>query len=185
MDRGVFERNLLRATAETLASTREVVSNPLPEDLAYLIRPNVIGWGPGPDIPLRSEEELFPEDDLPEGHFVGPLDAPGVVGYLWRRGKVPAGIYISIYATDERHTYVLLRSEMRFTALEEHRDRWRERPIPFNIRIPPFPPGWRLFDQRGVPDLERSLREHGRFEAAFRSMPPPDRLIRPAAAPGP
>jgi hypothetical protein len=111
------------------------------------------------------------------------LTAGEVVSYLWRNGSVPVFISTVVHATDREHTYVPLRCSGRFSALKDlNYDHTPDDPralAPFAVRIPFMPTGWLLKDQSGNPDMERSLKTHGRYEAALEALPPRDRLHPP------
>jgi hypothetical protein len=91
---------------------------------------------------LRGGETIFPEDAQREAEYVGPLDGAGVVGVVWRAGKIPEWINIQMHSTDEAATYLLLDCCARFTDQERLLYFPLSDTCPFQICGPAVPPGW-------------------------------------------
>lgn len=149
MDKSVFRENLIKATEQVLPFSREFVTNALPSSCRYLIFPNQSYDG----NPLHDDEQLFPEESLPAGDFLGPFEAEQVVEYLWRDGKVPEWINVTVYSYDERHTYLELLCCGRFTSTEGLLYHGMEGYQPFHILGPNLPPNWESVEQSGKFDL--------------------------------
>jgi hypothetical protein len=155
MNREAFQQHLDEATETIICGTRTFVTNELPSDYLYLISHNE-GFNPS-----VTDGQSFPEDARYKGVYVGPLDSPGVTDHLWRNGKVPRWINIIVHTADDHHTFFLLRCSGCFSAVEDfdHKDR----PIPFNLRLPPPPPDWRVKAINGTIDLKKSLEMNGKY----------------------
>jgi hypothetical protein len=50
--------------------------------------------------PLEADEEIFPNESLPEHGYLGPLKYEEALAFLWRAGKVPEWIDVSVQACD-------------------------------------------------------------------------------------
>src|SRR5215212_10278346 len=96
MEKDTFGQNLLSATYTVLPFSQEFVINQLPSNCRYIIFPNQSY----DKNPLEGDEQLFPEDSLSLHLYVGPYDAGQVVEYLWRNGKIPEWVNVSVYSYD-------------------------------------------------------------------------------------
>ena len=155
MDKETFRRHLHEATNDVFSETRKYVTDELPSGCLYLISHN-LGFNPN-----VVDKQSFPEDAQYNDFYVGPLDATGVVDHLWRNGRVPQWINTAVHTTDASYTYFLLGCSGCFTALEDFDHAGR--PVPFSLRIPLPPPGWRLKDERGMTDMRKSLETNGKY----------------------
>ena len=147
MDRATFDEHLERATLAVLPFTRDLITNDLPGEVRYLIRPNQSYDA----NPLRLDEEVFPSEstaDHPE-----PCDAAAAAERLYRAGKVPEWINVSVESADQRFTYLKLECCGRFTAEGELLYHRMEGWPPFHCLGPPLPTGWRSVEESGRFDL--------------------------------
>jgi hypothetical protein len=144
MDKDVFEENLEKATELVVPFSREFVTNLLPPRARYLIFPNQSFDG----NPLAGDEQIFPDETLPDGKYLGPFDTKQVVERLWRNGKVPEWVNMMVYACDDEFTYLELLCCGRFTA-EEHLYHISEGFPPFHSLGPELPPGWESVENSG------------------------------------
>jgi hypothetical protein len=149
MPRNVFEERLRAAGAGAVRFAREYVRQRLPEEVAFRVLPNQSYDG----NPRRDDEEVFPDDSLPDGSYHGPWSAEQVVEFLWRAGKVPEWIDVAVRAEDGRRTLVELRCCGRFTAMEEFLYHRAGGLTPFSIKSPYLPPGWASVEASGRFDL--------------------------------
>jgi hypothetical protein len=78
MDRNIFQDRLVEASAKAISWAREHVINQLPSGYLYLLYPNQSYDG----NPLQKDEEIFPEESLPNRKFLGPLTVEQAVEYL-------------------------------------------------------------------------------------------------------
>src|SRR5687767_7538830 len=96
MDRGTFEERLRVAAQRAVVFARQYVRQSLPDEVAFQLLPNRSYDG----NPLVGDEEVFPADSLPEGQSHGPWSVAEAVGFLWRSGKVPEWIDVSVVGED-------------------------------------------------------------------------------------
>ena len=141
MDRSSFVRRLARASELSHGFAKDFVLDVLPDAFKYFVRLNQSYDG----NPLREGEVTFPDDVQKHGCCVGPVDADKVACLLWREGKVPEWIDISVWGTDQQNTYFELLCCGRFTAREDLLYyRWnnsKDLPVaPFGVKGPRYPP---------------------------------------------
>ena len=139
----------MQASARALSSARAHVFNHLPDECLYLLFPNQSYDG----HPLEADEEIFPTESLPQKKYLGPLDLEQVVDHLWRSGKVPEWINVSLEACDVHKSYLQLLCCGRFTANEDllyHQSAGRP---PFQVLSPNLPPRWESVEKNGKFDL--------------------------------
>ena len=163
MTRDEFTKRLLHSTEHVVTFTKTMVSNHLPDIYIYLIAPNASydGYANAP------EEIVFPEDALPRGiRHRKPTDEAGVVNFLWRDGRVPEWINISVYQADAECTYLQLLCCGRFTANTELLYHEQEGFSPFHALSPPIPWEWSR-NEHGEMVIgmtwDRQLELHGKF----------------------
>ena len=48
----------------------------------------------------KDDQEVYPEETLPRGQYLGPLDFANTLTFLWRKGKVPEWINVAIRRTN-------------------------------------------------------------------------------------
>ncbi len=146
MDKEIFEQRLEQAAEETIVFTRSLVTEVLPNERIYKVFPNKHGEMKQ----LRGDAEVFPQDSLPRGQFIGPLDATEVVAYLWRNGKVPEWIDISVDAVEGNRTVLILWCCGHFTSFPANTFHRLVDPIgrgaPFSVHGPFAPKGWKKGD---------------------------------------
>jgi hypothetical protein len=150
VDRNTFEGRLKEAAGRAVVLAREFVQQVLPDRVVFRIYPNQSYDG----NPRIDDEEVFPDETLPEGGRLGPWSAEEVVGFLWRKGKIPEWIDTAVQAEDGTRSFVGLRCCGRFGALEHllyHRH--PDGVPPFSIMSPALPPGWVSVEASGRFDL--------------------------------
>ena len=155
MDRETFEERLHAAARWAVACARHYVRQLLPDEAAFLVLPNRSYDG----NPRVGDEEVFPGESLPDGQSCGPWSAAEVVAFLWRSGKVPEWIDVSVRAEDGLRSLVELRCCGRFTASEELLYHRYEGIPPFSVKSPYLPPGWESVEASGRFDLYWEGRE--------------------------
>ncbi len=147
MTRETFEANLRTAIRYTLDATRQFVSNDLPDAAKLLIIPSCSFDG----NPLEDDEEVFPDQKLPEWTTLAPKTERETIDFLYRGGKVPEWINVQVDSTDTQYSYLVLECCGRFTAMEKnlyHR----------GGGVPPFNP------QVAMPSIDYDLETDGKFE---------------------
>jgi hypothetical protein len=149
MDKETFRQNLEKATSFVLPFTRGMLTNSLPLDYLYLLFPNQSY----DKNPLVIDEEVYPQESLPDRRHLSPMEADGVVHYLWRDGKVPEWINISVHSYDENYTYLEMICCGRFSASDELLYHKQEGYPPFHVLSPSIPPGWESVEKSGKFDL--------------------------------
>ena len=149
MDEALFRDRMLEASMKAIAWAHLHIVNYLPSSFSYLIYPNHSYDG----NPLQGDEELFPEDSVPLGNFIGPRSFEEAFHFLWRNGKVPEWVDVSVQACDADLSYIQLRCCGRFTALEKLLYHKFEGYQPFHVQSPPVPPNWKSLEESGKFDL--------------------------------
>jgi len=137
MERITFALRLHEAAAAACEFALAHVEEKLPGPLHFRVRLNCSY----DRNPLRSDETLYPEDSSPERakRFIRCTEDE-VVNLLWRDGKIPEWIDISVVNEVDSTTILELRCCGRFTSDEEllyHT--WQGRP-PFQVVGPTLPP---------------------------------------------
>src|SRR5688500_9632866 len=123
-------------TSVSFAST--MVPQRLPESRRFFLEPNASFDG----HPLVDDQVLYPSDGLPIGQVLGPLSFEASLDWLWREGKVPEWVDVSVCDVDPEHTYLRLTCCGRFTALERRLYYGSTGLAPFGVKSPTFPAGW-------------------------------------------
>jgi hypothetical protein len=131
-----------------------MVKQTLPDDPVFEIAPNSSFDG----NPLQGDEAVFPQDTLPPGQTLGPLDANSAADWLWRGGKIPEWIDVRVYGACPASSILRLECCGRFTSSAELLYHERERNQPFHVTSPTLPPGWRSVELHGRFDLEANRR---------------------------
>ena len=149
MNKDIFQGNLIKATERVMPFSREYVTNPLPDSCRYLVFPNQSYDG----NPLVADEQVFPDESLPQGEYLGPFQFHDVIEYLWRDGKVPEWVNVTVYSYDKSHTYLELLCCGRFTAMDEGLYHRAENIPPFHVLGPNLPPNWKGLEASGKFDL--------------------------------
>ena len=132
-----FVARLDLATQRTVEFTRGLVHQPLRAPVRFAIFPNQSF-----DAELAGDEVRYPEDSLPEGSFRGPWTREESVTFLWRDGRIPEWINISVMHDSESVTLVRLECCGRFTRDDARLYRVFGDTTPFHVVSPPLPPGW-------------------------------------------
>lgn len=160
MEKDLFAERLRLASERCLVFTRTFVSDTLPEEGIYRVFPNKHGEGKV----TTGDAEVFPQDSLPRGQFFGPWDAAEVVGFLWRNGKAPEWVNISVGTVENNRTVFVLWCCGHFTALPANLYHQLVNPSgagePFSVHGPIPPKGWQYGDDRFT------LAEAQHYEAA-------------------
>lgn len=149
MDREKFARHLMIASDQVREFATRFVVNDLPPQYRYLIelgrRDNDYPHPDGTPFPVvRYTFGARTETCL------GPLDAAGVLDYLWRDGAVPRWIDTNVRMADEAYTYLGLMFAGDFYSDEDRlwygpnfAPRLSHETPPFQICGPYLPPGWK------------------------------------------
>ncbi|MEM8884283.1 MAG: hypothetical protein AAGD14_09455 [Planctomycetota bacterium] len=144
MDRVTFEKQLEHFSVATVEFARRYVRDHLGSSLVYRVVPNQ-----SCDDDHDPREVVYPEDELPRGDAHGPWTAAQVVEFLWRDGRVPAWVDLSVCVAEGDQVVLDLRCCGRYTDDPELiYYKFRDGPTPFSVHSPRFPPGWKEGDPR-------------------------------------
>lgn len=131
-----------------------MVKQVLPDAPLFLIEPNASYDGNA----VPGDEDLFPQDSLPAGRTLGPLDATAATNWLWREGKIPEWIDVRAYDASSSASVLWLMCCGRFTSQADRLYHEREGNQPFHVTSPVLPPGWTSVEADGLFDLEAQRR---------------------------
>lgn len=137
-----FATLLDASTADAIAFARSMVLDQLPDSFAYRVFPNQ-----SCDGHLEPDEVVYPDDSLDDLHDYIEMGRDDCIRYLYRDGRVPEWIDISVGAVDYDFTYIYLRCCGRFTANDERLYYKRFDRGPFGIKSPAIPPQFELGDR--------------------------------------
>jgi hypothetical protein len=149
MERITFDARFRAAAAHVIAFAREHVQQSLPDVAVFRVYPNQSFDGE----PRVGDEEVFPEESLPNGRYLGPWPTEKALDYLWRAGKVPEWIDAAVESENGQQSIIGLRCCGRFTASEELLYHRHGGLAPFLIKSPPLPPRWESVEKSGRFDL--------------------------------
>jgi hypothetical protein len=152
MDKKIFHQNFAKAIEVVLPFSRQFVTNLLPSDCLSLLYPNMSYDG----NPLIGDEQTFPEDSFgltEEKPYIGPLTESDVVEFLWRNGRIPEWVNVTVSTFDEKYTYLELLCCGRFTATGGRLYHAGEGYPPFHVLGPDLPPDWESIEKSGKFDL--------------------------------
>ncbi len=135
MTRDEFGALFLECTKRCVAFAREFVHDSLPDDVIYRIYPNASY----DEHPLQSDEVVFPEDTLRDANKFRLMNFGDAVAFLYRDGRVPEWVDMSVKATTRSQTVIALMCCGRFTANRErwYYERWNQGP--FACKSPVIP----------------------------------------------
>jgi hypothetical protein len=138
MDEAVFRARLVTRSQAARDFARRCIKETLPEPLLFRIRLNSSFDG----NPLAEGEHLFPEDSqFDRAAAVHCCDAAEVVRTLWRDGRVPEWINLSVVGETGSATIVEVLCCGRFTARDALLYHVQEGSPPFHVLGPTLPPG--------------------------------------------
>jgi hypothetical protein len=157
MDRTTLEARLRVAARQAVEYARRYVLEELPNEAMFRVYPN----RSFDKHPLVGDEVVFPGDSLPEGAFHGPWSVGQVVEFLWRGGKVPEWIDVTVEDVGGSHTVMSLLCCGRFTSQDDllyHRDGGRP---PFSVKSLAPAPSWEGIETSGKYRLRWLEEERG------------------------
>lgn len=138
ISRKAFGENMLSAAQHALEFARSLVVNKLPDKFRYVVYLGTSYDG----NPLEDREQTFPGDYV-EGRrdFVGSGE---VIELLWREGKVPEWINVSVESEDGEYTLIKLECCGRYSDDVHHIYHAHEGRAPFHVLGPAAPPNYEL-----------------------------------------
>ena len=136
LSRATFKSNLQNAAILARDFTRTMVTDMLPDAIAY-----VILYGCSYDgNPLVGDEKIFPDDYKDDP--LSTNSAEDVTDRLWRSGFVPEWINVTVGHADEHFTHIKLECCGRYSATPRMMYHVLEGRPPFHVLGPPMPPGY-------------------------------------------
>lgn len=135
MERVTFEERFRQATSACRAFAGKYLEETLPPALRFRLCLNASYDG----NPLHPDERTYPEDD---GRRLNNCSAEEVVGQLWRDGRVPEWINVSVADESGDSTLIEVDACGRFTQNHDLLYHHREGLPPFHLLGPTLPPGW-------------------------------------------
>jgi hypothetical protein len=140
MQRDVFEQRLLSAADRARDLASRYVVEPLPAAVWFRI---LLNQSNDDLVPLRPGEVVFPDDGgLDRAEMLRACGADLAVETLWRGGRVPEWIDVSVVDATDAATVLELLCCGRFTDDESLLYHLREGIAPFHVTSPPLPPGY-------------------------------------------
>ncbi|MGE5186544.1 MAG: hypothetical protein ACM31C_31025 [Acidobacteriota bacterium] len=137
MDRHLFATRLREAAMAARDFARRFIEEPLPDELRYRLRLNRSYDGEA----RVGDEVVYPEDSTCErAEAVRDCSEARVVDVLWRDGRVPEWIDVSVLDALDDVTLVELMCCGRFTADEQRLYHVAEGRPPFHMTSPTLPP---------------------------------------------
>jgi hypothetical protein len=130
-----FKDNLGSSAQHALDFARSLVFNVLPDSIQY----NVYLGASYDENPLEEGEETYP-DDYVDG-VKRNLNSDEVVELLWRDGKVPEWVNVSVEIYDHDCTSIKLECCGRFSDNKKHIYHAHEGRAPFHVLGPSMPIG--------------------------------------------
>ena len=137
MDRDTFTARFTAASAVARDYAREFVREPLPDALRYRVRLNSSYDG----NPLVGDEVVYPEDDaFTRALALHDVGADEVVAELWRDGRVPEWINLTVIGERGASTLIEVLACGRFSAQTARLYHAEEGYPPFHVLSPALPP---------------------------------------------
>ncbi len=135
ISRPAFEKKLVDSATHALEFTRTLVTNTLPDKIRYVVRLGASYDG----NPLEDGEVTFPIDyDERERIYDSSQE---VADLLWREGRVPEWINVTVLSETPGYTNVKLECCGRFSDKPEQIYHAHEGRAPFHVFGPPIPQG--------------------------------------------
>ncbi len=145
MDKSTFIEHFETASQKAISLAQEFVVQSLPQKSKYLLFP----CQSFDENPLKDDEQIYPEEELPENEYLGPYDIEQAISFLWREKKIPEWVDASVHSEDAEFTYLQLLCCGRFTALEKNFYHLEEGYPTFHVTSPPLPIGWESIEESG------------------------------------
>ncbi|MAT70918.1 MAG: hypothetical protein CMJ58_15495 [Planctomycetaceae bacterium] len=140
LSRDTFKKHLEEAATLARDFTRTLVTNTLPDTIAYTIH-----YGCSYDgNPLVQDEKTFPEDY--DKDPITTESAEEVTANLWRDGFVPEWINVTVSREDGQFTHIQLKCCGRYSAMPRQMYHIHEGRPPFHVLGPPMPPDYNRED---------------------------------------
>jgi len=135
VDRDLFVERFIRSAQRARDFARGLVVEQLPDALRFRVLFNQLN---DDIVPLRAGEVVFSQDS---GRVLPACTAATAVGALWREGRVPEWIDLSVVDVRRASTVVEVLCCGRFTDDETLLYHQKEGAPPFHVTSPALPPG--------------------------------------------
>ncbi len=135
ISRASFEKNLLCAASKAVEFARTLVTNNLPDKVRYVVYLGASYDG----NPLEDGEVTFPDDAAKKENIFD--ECSDVVNLLWRDGKVPEWINVTVLSETRDYTNIKLECCGRFSNKVDQMYHAHEGRAPFHVLGPPVPSG--------------------------------------------
>ena len=149
MEFSVFSAHLRKAAEVARDFAATMVSEPLPERIAFDLHLNQ-SYDKHRDI---EHERVFPDDSLRDPASLRNLSHAEVECELWRESCVPAWVDLAVCDVRNETTVISALCCGRFTKNEDflyHRyEAYGGGVPPFSTKSPPLPPGWESVEKDG------------------------------------
>jgi len=146
VERSVLGQQLELATAQAVAFARRYCHQSLLGPVKYRVCPCRSF-----DDNRQSDEYVFPNEGDTLDDVLGPWSAEEVVAWMWRDGRVPVWVDVSVFAEVTGEVVVQLLCAGRFS---DNPNRFYYecdgQSSPFGIKSPSLPPGWSEGDKFDV-----------------------------------
>lgn len=123
-----FEKQLLKATQLAVDFSQNFITNNISKQITYDIEFNL-----SLDINYGSEFDVYPED---KNKLLLDVELSVVISSLYRKGKVPAWIDISVIKSSNSNTRLNLKCSGRFTNDLKNMYYVHQKTEPFGIKSP-------------------------------------------------
>jgi len=149
MDRDTFTARFHTASAAARDYAQEFVHEPLPEPLRYRLRLN----SSYDENPRVGDEVVYPEDSaFARAAGLHDVGADEVLAELWRGGRVPEWINLTVIGERGASTLIEVRACGRFSGLASQLYHAEEGDSPFHVVSPTLPSGYRQGERFSVYD---------------------------------
>jgi len=155
MTKEEFEKNFDFAVERAVECARNTFVQEFPSECEFLLYPNQSYDG----NPLEGDEQVFPNDSLPQWKFLGPFSKAEVINYVWREGKVPEWVDMAVVSQNDARSQVQLSCCGRYTASRELLYHKQEGNQPFHVTSGPIPFEWEGFKTGEKIDIYWQRRE--------------------------
>jgi hypothetical protein len=142
MDLSEFTRLFDLSTEDAISFAKTILLDSLPDELRFRLFPNQ-----SHDDNRAPDEIVYPEDSLESLDQFLELSRDDCIRFLYRDGRIPAWIDVSVGAADATRTYIHLLCCGRYTDDDNRLCYNRCQRGPFGIKSPTFPP-WIPFDEK-------------------------------------
>lgn len=142
MTRERFQELFVRARERAIAFAREKVWNEIPDAVRYKLEANQ-----SYDVDQQGQSQTsYAQDSLPIGQYRGPLTEAEAIDFLWRDGRVPEWIDITVDEVVNGTTLIELSCCGRYTDDEERMYYHPNGRGPFGVKGPALPSSWKPGD---------------------------------------